>query len=205
MISLSLYLTLVLTLRLGFLHLPSIPALLELKSIPWCVMKRVTGVGSAQRDSAGVPAIFLTLFDSQPELPGGSLSPSVTPASSELPSLSTLKKTRVPSDSTAHPVTGTPTAGLPPSSWNESSSSRAPFGSSSTAKNLVLVLLLVIAMLVLISLIVLRFKCRNYRKQKREAKDITSHQSTADRDPVTLISVRMTDTDTGSTINKEFL
>ncbi|XP_043530436.1 uncharacterized protein LOC122539537 isoform X3 [Chiloscyllium plagiosum] len=163
MISLSLYLTLVLTLRLGFLHLPSIPALLELKSIPWCVMKRVTGVGSAQRDSAGVPAIFLTLFDSQPELPGGSLSPSVTPASSELPSLSTLKKTRVPSDSTAHPVTGTPTAGLPPSSWNESSSSRAPFGSSSTAK----------------------------------AKDITSHQSTADRDPVTLISVRMTDTDTG--------
>ncbi|XP_043530437.1 uncharacterized protein LOC122539537 isoform X4 [Chiloscyllium plagiosum] len=140
-------------------------------------------------------ALFLHLFCRG--FAGGSLSPSVTPASSELPSLSTLKKTRVPSDSTAHPVTGTPTAGLPPSSWNESSSSRAPFGSSSTAKNLVLVLLLVIAMLVLISLIVLRFKCRNYRKQKREAKDITSHQSTADRDPVTLISVRMTDTDTG--------
>ncbi|GCC18329.1 hypothetical protein chiPu_0020768 [Chiloscyllium punctatum] len=90
-----------------------------------------------------------------------------------------------------------PAQGPPPSSWNESSSSRAPFGSSSTAKNLLLVLLLVIAMLVLISLIVLRFKCRNYRKQKREAKDITSHQSTADRDQVTLISVRMTDTDAG--------
>ncbi|XP_060707595.1 endothelial cell-specific chemotaxis regulator-like isoform X2 [Hemiscyllium ocellatum] len=140
---------------------------------------------------------------------GGSLSPSVTPASSEFPSsissTSTLKKTRIPLDSTAHSVPGTPTAGPPPSSWNESSSSRAPFGSSSTAKNLLLVLLLVIAMLVLIGLIVLRFKCRNYRKQKREAKDITSQQSTAVRDQVTLISVRMTDTDAGSTINNEFL
>ncbi|XP_060707596.1 uncharacterized protein LOC132833383 isoform X3 [Hemiscyllium ocellatum] len=98
---------------------------------------------------------------------GGSLSPSVTPASSEFPSsissTSTLKKTRIPLDSTAHSVPGTPTAGPPPSSWNESSSSRAPFGSSSTAK----------------------------------AKDITSQQSTAVRDQVTLISVRMTDTDAG--------
>ncbi|XP_067903122.1 uncharacterized protein [Heterodontus francisci] len=68
-------------------------------------------------------------------------------------------------------------------------------GTTCCNENLVLVLLLILAMVVLISLIVLRFKCRNYRKQRREAKGGTSDKTTTNKDQVTLISIRSTDTD----------
>ncbi|XP_078422263.1 uncharacterized protein LOC144695083 isoform X3 [Cetorhinus maximus] len=107
-------------------------------------------------------------IDSQPESPTSSGFPSV--------SSSTTKSDNpgIASDSTAHSATEAP-----------------------TTENLVLVLLLIVAMMVLISLIVLRFKCRNYRKHKREAKDSTSDQTPADKDQVTLISIKSTDTDAG--------
>ncbi|XP_067903109.1 endothelial cell-specific chemotaxis regulator-like isoform X2 [Heterodontus francisci] len=90
---------------------------------------------------------------------------------------------------------GGPSLSLSDNSTNDSTRNGAPLGGFSTAKNLVLVLLLILAMVVLISLIVLRFKCRNYRKQRREAKGGTSDKTTTNKDQVTLISIRSTDTD----------
>ncbi|XP_041048347.1 uncharacterized protein LOC121280417 isoform X3 [Carcharodon carcharias] len=107
-------------------------------------------------------------IDSQPESPTSSGFPSAASSTTKSDNLG------VASDSTAHSATEAP-----------------------TTENLVLVLLLIVAMMVLISLIVLRFKCRNYRKHKREAKDSTSDQTTADKDQVTLISIKSTDTDAG--------
>ncbi|XP_078422198.1 uncharacterized protein LOC144695083 isoform X2 [Cetorhinus maximus] len=134
-------------------------------------------------------------IDSQPESPTSSGFPSV--------SSSTTKSDNpgIASDSTAHSATEAPTTGpslsLKDNPRNDSATNGAPLGDFSTAKNLVLVLLLIVAMMVLISLIVLRFKCRNYRKHKREAKDSTSDQTPADKDQVTLISIKSTDTDAG--------
>ncbi|XP_041048339.1 uncharacterized protein LOC121280417 isoform X2 [Carcharodon carcharias] len=134
-------------------------------------------------------------IDSQPESPTSSGFPSAASSTTKSDNLG------VASDSTAHSATEAPTTGpslsLKDNPRNGSATNGAPLGDFSTAKNLVLVLLLIVAMMVLISLIVLRFKCRNYRKHKREAKDSTSDQTTADKDQVTLISIKSTDTDAG--------
>ncbi|XP_038648799.1 uncharacterized protein LOC119963563 isoform X2 [Scyliorhinus canicula] len=130
-------------------------------------------------------------IDSHPESPG------IPPAANSTPpgNLGT------DSDSTTHfakeASTDGPTVSLKDESRNDTVTNEAPDRELPIDKNLVLVLLLVIAMMVLISLIVLRFKCRNYRKQKREAKNSTSDQAITDKDQVTLISIRTTDTDAG--------
>uniref|UniRef100_UPI00398E6FAE endothelial cell-specific chemotaxis regulator-like isoform X2 n=1 Tax=Pristiophorus japonicus TaxID=55135 RepID=UPI00398E6FAE len=135
---------------------------------------------------------------------GGSTdSPSASQTSSESPSSSGSKTN---SDilglafvSTARAVTRAPVTGpsLSPSdsSRNGLDTNRDSPGGSLSAKKLILVL--IIAMVVLTSLIVLRFKCRNYRKKKREAKDTTSDKSAIDKGQVTLISIKSTDTDIG--------
>ncbi|XP_072351320.1 uncharacterized protein [Scyliorhinus torazame] len=130
-------------------------------------------------------------IDSHPESPG------FPPAANSTPpgNLGT------DSDSTTHFAKEASTDGAPVSlkdeSRNDTVTNEAPDRDLPIDKNLVLVLLLAIAMMVLITLIVLRFKCRNYRKQKREAKNSTSDQAITDKDQVTLISIRTTDTDAG--------
>ncbi|XP_042193090.1 uncharacterized protein LOC121849543 isoform X2 [Callorhinchus milii] len=72
------------------------------------------------------------------------------------------------------------------------------YNSSTTAENIILVLLLTIAMGILISLIVLKCKkcqncmCRNYRQKKQETNDGTSDISPIKKDQVTLLSVKPT-------------
>ncbi|XP_067850754.1 endothelial cell-specific chemotaxis regulator-like isoform X2 [Heptranchias perlo] len=136
---------------------------------------------------------------------GSTVSPSASQTRSEFPSSTSstanLDNKGIASISTSYSsteaaVTG-PSPPLSDNSRNDTVTNGASLGSSSAAKNLILVLLLIIAIVVLISLIVLRFKCRNYRKKKRETKDGTPDKTVTDKDQVTLISIRSTDTDVG--------